>query len=94
MMNDEILLSQFEELAERLEILIRDENINLEESFTTGGLCRIEGKLILILNSKATVNEKIQVMIKALQQFDLDDIYVKPVLRELLEGHNDYGGET
>ena len=94
MMNDEILLSQFEELAERLEILIRDENINLEESFTTGGLCRIEGKLVLILNSKATVNEKIQVMIKALQQFDLDDIYVKPVLRELLEGHNDYGGET
>ena len=93
-MNDDILLSQFEELAERLEILVRDENINLEESFTTGGLCRIEGKLVLILNSKATVNEKIQVMIKALQQFDLDDIYVKPVLRELLEGHNDYGGET
>lgn len=94
MMNDEILLSQFEELAARLEILVRDENINLEESFTTGGLCRIEGKLVLILNSKATVNEKIQVLIKVLQHFDLDDIYVKPVLRELLEGHNDYGGET
>jgi len=94
MMNDEILLSQFEELAERLEILVRDENINLEESFTAGGLCRVDGKYILILNSKATINEKIQVMIKTLQQFDLDTIYVKPVLRELLEGHNDYGGET
>ena len=94
MMNDEIILSQFEALADQLGILVRDENINLEESFSTGGLCRVEGKYILILNSKATVSEKIQVMIKALQQFDLDEIYVKPVLRELLEGHNDYGGET
>ena len=91
---DEILLSQFEALADQLGILVRDENINLEESFSTGGLCHVEGKYILILNSKATVSEKIQVMIKALQQFDLDEIYVKPVLRELLEGHNDYGGET
>jgi len=93
-MKDEILLSYLEELAERLEILVRDENINIEESSCVGGLCRVEGKYILILNAKATVSEKIQVMVKALQQFDLNDIYVKPVLRELLEGNNDYGGET
>lgn len=94
MMKDEILLSYLEELAERLEILVRDENINIEESSCAGGLCRVEEKYILLLNSKATVNEKIQVMVKALQQFDLNNIYVKPVLRELLEGHNDYGRET
>jgi hypothetical protein len=86
-MNDEVLLSQLEELAEKLEILIRDENINIEEASSTGGLCRIEGEYILILNSKATVKEKIQVTIKALQQFDLSDIYIKPVIRELLEGY-------
>ena len=87
LMNEEILLSQLEELADKLEILVRDENIIIEESSTTGGLCRIEGKFVLILNSKATVKEKIQVMIKALQQFDISDIYVKPVIRELLEGY-------
>ena len=59
MMHDEILLSQFEELAEKLEILVRDENINIEESSSTGGLCRVEGKYVVILNSKATVKEKI-----------------------------------
>jgi hypothetical protein len=32
------------------------------------------------------VKEKIQVMIEALHQFDLSDIYIKPVIRELLEG--------
>jgi hypothetical protein len=85
MMDDEVILSYLEELAEKLEILVRDENINIEESSSTGGLCRVEGKYVIILNSKATVKEKIQVMITALQQFDLTDMYVKPIIRELLD---------
>jgi hypothetical protein len=85
-MDEEVLLSQLEELADKFKILVRDENINIEESSSTGGLCRVEGKYILILNSKATVREKIQVMIEALNQFDLSDIYIKPVIRGLLEG--------
>jgi hypothetical protein len=85
MMDDEVILSYLEELAEKLEILVRDENINIEESSSTGGLCRIEGKYVIILNSKATVKGKIQVMITALQQFDLTDMYVKPIIRELLD---------
>jgi hypothetical protein len=35
------------------------------------------------------VKEKNQVMIKALQHFDLSDIYIKPVIRELLEGYEE-----
>ncbi len=89
MMNDEVILSYLEELAEKLEILVRDENINIEESSSSGGLCRVEGKYVVILNSKATVKEKIQVMIQALKQFDLTDMYIKPVIRELLEGYKE-----
>jgi hypothetical protein len=65
-MNEEVLLNQLEELADKLEILVREENINIEESSSNGGLCRVEGEYILIPNSKATVKEKIQVIIKAL----------------------------
>jgi hypothetical protein len=72
-------------LAEKLEILVRDENVNMEESSSSGGLSLVEGKYILILNSKTTVQEKIQVAIKALRQFDLNDVYVKPLIRELLD---------
>ena len=88
-MNEEILLNHLEELAEKLGILVRDENINIEESSSTGGFCRVEGKHIIILNSKATVKEKNQVMINALQQFDVSEIYIKPVIRELLEGYKE-----
>ncbi len=72
-------------MAEKLEILVRDENVNMEESSSSGGLSLVEGKYILILNSKTTVQEKIQVAIKALRQFDLNDVYVKPLIRELLD---------
>jgi hypothetical protein len=89
MMNDEVILSCLEELAEKLDILVRDENINIEESSSSGGLCRVEGKHVVILNSKATVKEKIQVMIAALHQFDLAEMYIKPVIRELLEGNKE-----
>ena len=89
MMDDEVILSYLEELAEKLEILVRDEDINIEESSSTGGLCRVEGKYVIILNSKATVKEKIQVMITALQQFDLTDMYMKPLIRELLDGYSE-----
>jgi hypothetical protein len=89
-MNDEVLLNQLEDLAEKLEIAVRDEYINNEESSSSGGLCRVEGKYILILNSKTTVKEKIRVVIKALQQFDVSGIYIKPFIRELLEGYKEF----
>jgi len=89
-MDDEIILSYLEELADQLGILVRDESINLEETFSVSGLCRVEGKYILILNSKATTKEKIEVSVKALKQFDLSNMYVKPVIRELLEKYDDH----
>jgi len=88
-MDDEVILNYLEELAERLEILVRDENINIDDVSSTGGLCRIEGQYVIILNSKASMKEKIQVMITALQQFDLRDMYIKPVIRELLDGYKE-----
>ena len=88
-MNEEVLLNQLIELAEKLGISVREENMEMEESSSSGGLCRLERKYILILNSRATLKEKNQVMIKALQQFDLTEIYLKPAIRELLEGYRE-----
>ena len=89
-MDNEIILSYLEELAEQLGISVWDEIINLEETFSAGGLCRVEGQYILILNSKTTTKEKIDVSVKALQQFDLSNMYVKLVIRELLEKYDDH----
>ena len=83
-MDDYTALSQLEGLADKLGIPLRYEKIE-DELTGMGGLCRIEGNYILIIHSKATVKEKIQILIEGLRRFDLGDIYVRPALRELLE---------
>jgi len=85
MIDDEILLSQLEDLAERLGILVRDENMNIDDVSSTGGLCIVDGQHLLILNSKTSLQEKIHVAIRALRQLDLSEIYIKPGIGELLE---------
>lgn len=85
-MPDDFILDQLEELAGRLEIAVRYENINLEETSSTGGLCRVKGKYVLIIHAQATGKEKIRILTEALRQFPLTDIYLKPNVRRLLEG--------
>jgi hypothetical protein len=60
-------------------------NIPGEESHRTGGLCRIKGKYVLIMHSRLTVKEKIGVITRTLKGFETGDVYVAPVIRELLD---------
>lgn len=85
-MKDELLLSQLEDLAYKLGIAIRNDKVTRDESSGRGGLCRIRGEYVLFLDSQATTKEKILVSIEALKQFDLGDVHVMPVIRDLLEG--------
>ena len=85
-MKDELLLSQLEALAYKLGIAIRHFKFIRDESSGPGGLCRIRGEYVLYIDSQATTKEKIGVTIEALKQFDLGDIHVMPVIRDLLEG--------
>jgi hypothetical protein len=83
---DELVLSQLEGLAHKLGIAIRHFKFIRDESSGPGGLCRIQGEYVLFLDSQATTKEKVSVTIQALKQFDLGDIHVLPVIRDLLEG--------
>jgi hypothetical protein len=84
-LDDGTLLNQLEELAGKLGIEIRYGNIGLKDSHRMGGLCRVQGKHFLIMHSRLTVKEKIGVIIKTLKGFEIGDVYVIPVIRELLD---------
>jgi hypothetical protein len=84
-MDDGVLLNQLEELAGKLEIEIRYGNIPGDESQRTGGLCKVQGKYVLIMHSRLTAKEKIGVIIKTLKGFEMGDVFVIPVIRELLD---------
>ena len=84
-MDEAIILAMLEDLAERLDIEIRYERVRDNESLQRGGLCRLKGKYLVIVDKKASTGERIVVLSRAVRHFDLDDIYMKPLLRQYLE---------
>jgi hypothetical protein len=86
-MDENTILDQLEELIEKFGVQIRHEAIKQDEDsvHVTGGLCLLKGEYVLIINSKAAIRDKIWTLGIALKQFDHDQIYIRPVLRELLE---------
>ena len=84
-MDDRALLKYLEELVDRLGILIRHERFESENDFSAGGLCRIKGRQVLILNRGASMHEKVRALRRALVKFDLGGLYIKPALRDFLE---------
>ena len=86
-MDQDAIIDQLEELAERFGIQIRYEPIKQDEDLVrvVGGLCLLRGKYVLIIDSKAAMGDKIRTFAEALRHFDLDGIYIKPALRKLLD---------
>jgi hypothetical protein len=87
MMDEHSTLMRLEELSDKLGIPIRYDKIKPEEDeiIISGGLCRVKGNLVIIINTRANTKTKIQVMLEALKHFDLSAVYIRPALRELLE---------
>ena len=86
-MDEASVIDHLEALAHSLGIQVRHECLENEETaFPSGGLCRVKGKHIIIVNSAVPSAEKVQTLARALRRFDLSGVYVKPALRDLLEG--------
>jgi len=85
--DENTILDQLEELIEKFGVQIRHDTIKQDENSVNvvGGLCLLKGEYVLILNSKATIRDKIWTLGMALKQLDYDQIYIRPVLRELLD---------
>ena len=87
-MDENTIIEQLEELIKRFGVQIRHEPIKQDEDSinVVGGLCLLKGEYVLIINSKAAIRDKIRALGMALKHFDHENIYMMPVLRELLEG--------
>ena len=86
-MDENTVIEQLEVLIRSFGIQIRHEAIKQDEDSinVVGGLCLLKGEYVLIINSKSTKVERINTLATALKHFDLDQIYLRPVLRELLD---------
>lgn len=76
----DLLLSELEELAGRLNVRLR-----YEVTKARGGMCQKDGQYMFIVDKKAAKEYRLQMLARALKTFDLSEHYISPKLREYLD---------
>lgn len=79
-MKTEKLLLELEELVEQLGYTIRK-----EKGTFRGDSCVMEGDKLVVMNKKKPEQQQIGLLARVLKDKELQDIYLKPVIRKELE---------
>jgi len=67
-------------LAEQIGLTVRVEMGDFD-----GGVCTIRDRKVILINRRHPLPKRINVMARALDRVGLDDIFVKPAVREAIE---------
>ena len=84
-MNESVLLEHLEEIAYRLGVELRYENLGQSGFRSVGGYCKLSGKSMILINRQDSRRRKIRVLAQALRKLDLEGIFIPPAVRRLLE---------
>ena len=84
---DDRLFAALEAVAESLGAKVSVEKIKKETGRQPkGGLCHVAGEPRIIVHRDLSPAEKVNIMIEALQGFDLEGVFIPPEAREAIEG--------
>jgi hypothetical protein len=78
--NNDAILTELIELAEQIGYRIR-----YERGDFNGGYCLLKEQRLIIVNKKFEPKRKITILAKTLSEIGIENIYIKPALREIIE---------
>ena len=79
-MKEEEILSGLEKVVESLQIELR-----YEKGDFSGGYCVLKDKPLMIVQSSLNAAQKIKVIARELAQMDLQNVFLVPALREVID---------
>lgn len=76
-----------QEVYDELKVLADQKGIKvrLEAGNFAGGLCTVDDQRIILINRRHHQTRRLNVLARALHEVGLDDVYVKPILRDRIE---------
>ena len=77
---DDIILAELHELSQLVGYNVRYEKGDFE-----GGNCLLKEQKLILINKKLEVRKKINILSKNLNEIGIDNIYIKPALRDIIE---------
>lgn len=83
-MKAEVLVEELKQLAEQLGVTVRQ-----EIGTFNGGYCVLHEKRLIVVNKKLMPHIKAAVLAQSLCQFPLEEVYIKPALRDYIEEQAD-----
>lgn len=83
-MNDSDVLSKLEDLADRLGVKLRYENLARGPIRANGGYCRLEDNHMILIDKNDSKRRKIKLLARSLRRFDLETVFVPPALRRII----------
>ena len=78
-----LLLAELEDIVRRLGYTLRYEKGDFE-----GGYCLLKESRLFVINSKNEAEKRIGIIARNLKEIGIDDIFVKPQVREVIETEN------
>ena len=79
-MTPEQILKELEQLATQCAISIRYEKGDFE-----GGFCVLKTERLIVINKKLAPAKKASIIAQGLAEIGIDEVYLKPVIREFIE---------
>jgi len=89
-MKPEQIYEHLKDVAEKLNIAVKEKNLSSIGVKAKSGLCKLKNKNIFIMDKKKSVRKKNEILMSCLSKFQHDHIYVVPVIRDLF---NKYKGK-
>ena len=83
-MKPDQLYQELKELAEKLNITVSEQNLRKTGIKVKSGLCKVKAKYVFVMDKNKSVHKKIEVLASCLSKIPNDDIYVVPILRDIL----------
>ena len=83
------LVQALEALAARLGIPVRYDAMDrtVSQGRAGGGLCRLRGQPMILVDQGLGMRDRVAVLAQALGTFDLDGIYLPPIVRATIQAH-------
>ena len=82
---------EFEEIIQDLRSIANQlgASVRFEKGDFKGGYCLLKESKVIVINKNANLQRKAMILSAALKELGVDDIYLNPKLRELIEEMGD-----
>ena len=90
-MKPEQTYQELKDLAEKLALTVSEQNLRTAGIKVKSGLCTVKGKDMFIMDKHKSIHKKIKILAAQLANMPHEDIYLIPVIREML---NKYGEKS